>query len=72
MVISSVTGIRKPDRREGRSGLLLLFFDLLKAVARAENERDAPDARKSHKGVDNAAQKRGLTAADPRHDVKLE
>ena len=38
----------------------------------AEQERDAPDARKRDDGIDNAAENGGLTAADPSDDIKIE
>ena len=41
-------------------------------VGFAEEQGYAPDCRKTYYGVDNAREKRALTAANPRDDIKLE
>ncbi len=48
-----------------------LFFGGCDAFARAEEQGNAPDAGKCHDGVNDAAQQRTASSADPRHDVEL-
>ena len=48
-----------------------LVLDLVKGLASAKQQRDAPNAGKSYQSIDDAAEQRGLSAADPRNDVKL-
>lgn len=49
-----------------------LLFDPVKGFTRAEHQRNAPDARKTDNCINDAAEQRGLSAADPGNDVKLE
>lgn len=58
--------------QKGIPFLLLLIFQLLKALAGAEDQRDTPNACQRNDGVDDTAEQRGLPAADPSHNVKLE
>ena len=51
--------------------LRFLVLDLVKGLASAKQQRDAPNAGKSYKSVDDAGKQRGLSATDPRNDVKL-
>ena len=51
---------------------LWLIFQLLKALAGAEDQRDTPNACQGNDGVDDTAEQRGLSAADPSYNVKLE
>ena len=48
-----------------------LVLDSVKGLASAKQQRDAPNTGKSYNGVDDAAEQRGLSAADPCNDVKL-
>ena len=54
-----------------RVSLRFLVLDLVKGLASAKQQRDAPNAGKSYKSVDDAGKQRGLSATDPRNDVKL-
>ena len=58
-----------PDRRVS---LRFLVLDLVKGLASAKQQRDAPNACKAYNGVDDAAEQRGLSATDPGNDVELE
>ena len=49
-----------------------LLGDLVVGFAGAEEERDAPDAGERNDGINDAAEDRGLAAAQPCHKVKLE
>ena len=51
--------------------LRFLVLDLVKGLASAKQQRDAPNTGKTYNGVDNAAEQRGLSATDPGNDVKL-
>lgn len=59
--------------KKSRQGVSLRFLvlDSVKGFASAKQQRDAPNAGKSYNGVDDAREKRGLSAADPGNDVKL-
>ena len=59
---------RFPNRRVS---LDFLVLDLIKDLASAKQQRNAPNTGKSYNGVDDAAQQRGLSAADPRYNIKL-
>ena len=48
-----------------------LVLDSVKGFACAKQQRDAPNTGKSYNGVDDAAEQRGLSAADPCNEVKL-
>ena len=48
-----------------------LILDSIKGFASAKQQRDAPNARKTYHGVDDAREERGLSTADPGNDVKL-
>ena len=58
-----------PDRRVS---LRFLVLDLVKGLASAKQQRDAPNACKAYNSVDDAAEQRGLSATDPGNDVELE
>ena len=45
---------------------------MLKALTGAEHQRDAPHTCQTDYRVDNTAEQRGLSTADPSHNVKLE
>ena len=47
-----------------------LSVELLDVFSCSENQRDTPDAGKSHDGVNDAAEERVLSATNPCHDVK--
>ena len=51
--------------------LRFLVLDLVKGLASAKQQRDAPNTGKTYNGVDDAGKQRGLSAADPGNDVKL-
>ena len=51
---------------------MVLIFQMLKAFTGAEHQRDAPNTCQSNDRVDDSAEQRGLSAADPCHDVELE
>lgn len=48
-----------------------LVLDSVKGLAGAKQQRNAPNTGKSYNGVDDAAEQRGLSAADPCNEVKL-
>ena len=48
-----------------------LVLDSVKGLASAKQQRNAPNACKSYNGVDDAAEQRGLSAADPGNEVEL-
>ena len=50
---------------------LLLFVQSLEFFARSEEQRNAPDARESHEGIDYSADKCGLTAEQPGDDIEF-
>ena len=49
-----------------------LFFYLFVVLAGTEQEGNTPDSGQSDHGVDNTAEQRGLPAANPGYQVKLE
>ena len=51
---------------------MVLIFQMLKAFTGTEHQRDAPNTCQSNDRVDDSAEQRGLSAADPSHDVELE
>ena len=53
------------------SALDFLILDSVKGFASAKQQRNAPNAGKTYHCVDDAAEQRGLTTADPSNDVKL-
>lgn len=55
------------SRRDVRS-----FVERTVFFSGSEKKRNAPNARKSDKRVDNTADKSVLSAEDPRNDVELE
>ena len=57
---------------KGHSVFYRLILQLLKALAGAEDQRDTPNACQCNDGIDDTAEQRGLSAADPSHNVKLE
>ena len=59
---------KNPDKRVS---LRFLVLDLVKGLASAKQQRNAPNAGKAYQGIDDAAQQRGLSATDPGNDVKL-
>ena len=54
-----------------RVSLRFLVLDSIKGLASAKQQRNAPNAGKSYQSVDDAGEKRGLSAADPGNEVKL-
>ena len=60
--------MENPDRRVS---LRFLILDSVKGFASAKQQRDAPNTGKTYNRVDNAGEERGLSAADPRNNVKL-
>ena len=59
---------KNPDRRVS---LRFLVLDSIKGLASAKQQRNAPNAGKSYQSIDDAGEKRGLSAADPGNEVKL-
>ena len=59
----------KKSRQRRQPSFLVL--DSVKGFASAKQQRNAPNACKTYKGVDDAGEKGGLSAADPGNDVKL-
>ena len=57
---------------KGHSVFYRLILQLLKAFAGAEYQRDTPNACQRNDGIDDTAEQRGLSTADPSHDVELE
>ena len=60
---------KNPDKRVS---LRFLVLDLVKGLASAKQQRDAPNTGKTYKSVDDAGEQRGLSTADPGNDVELE
>ena len=52
--------------------LCRLLFGHFAVLSLPEKERDAPHARQGDDGIDDAADQRILTTADPGDDIKLE
>ena len=59
---------KNPSRRVS---LRFLVLDLVKGLASAKQQRDAPNTCKAYQSIDDAAEQRGLSATDPGNDVKL-
>ena len=59
------------SHKASASAFDFLVLDLVKGFASAKQQRDAPNAGKSYQSVDDAAEQRGLTTADPSDDVEL-
>ena len=55
-----------------RRPLSLLRVQRVEMLACAEDQGDTPDARKRDDRIDDAAQERGLTTADPCDEVEAE
>ena len=49
-----------------------LLFDLVEGFARTEEQRDAPDARQTHRGIDDTREQGRRSTADPCNDIELE
>jgi hypothetical protein len=61
-----------PQDESPRPVFLVMLLDSVVAVSGTEDQRDAPNARQTNHRVDDAAEQRGRSAADPRYQVKLE